>query len=67
MCGWFYFGGRVGVGVGHGFAEFQEEGGLCSPPMSHGRETSNVCKHPELSLCSLVLHPSPTSVQIEPT
>lgn len=68
MCGLFYFGGRVGVGVGHGFAAFQEEGGLCSPPMSHGRETSNVCKHLQPSLCFLGLHPSPpTSVQIGPT
>lgn len=41
------------------FAAFQEEGGLCSPPMSHGRETSNVCKQLQPSLGFLVLHPSP--------
>lgn len=66
MCGLFYFGGRVGVGIGHGFAAFPEEGGLCSPPMSHGRETSNVCKHPQPSLCFLVLHPSPHLCRLNP-
>lgn len=66
MCGLFHFGGRVGVGVGHGFAAFQEEGGLCSPPMSHGRETSNVCKHPQPRLCFLVLHPSPHLCRLNP-
>lgn len=58
MCGLFYFGGKMGVGVGHGLA-FREEGGLCCPLMSHGRETPNVCKQLRPSLCFLVLHPSP--------
>lgn len=32
LCvGLLSFGGEVGIGVGHGFAAFQEEGGLFSP------------------------------------
>ena len=59
ICGWFYLGGWMVVGVGHGFAAFQEEGGLCPPLMSHGKEMSDVCKQLGPSFCFLLLHPAP--------
>lgn len=61
LCvGCFIFGGGVGVGAGHGFAAFQEEGGLALLWWVMEEKRLMFANISKPSLCFLVLHPSPT-------